>query len=274
MPGANEKITSLRQSISAGGPATNAAVTCAYLGRPTTLLTGVGKHSLAEGIRADLARFKVRLIDADEGRHEPPALSTILVTSASGDRAVVSPNAAGQPVSAPANLDKLVAGSRILLVDGHHPGLALPALRAARLLGIPTVLDGGSWKPHTPDLLPYVDIAVCSANFHPPGAFDSQDTLAFLRSAGVTWTAVTQGADDIIWTGPVGGGAIAVPAIPRVVDTLGAGDIFHGALTCRLAEQEDIDHIVFTEALADAAAVAALACQSFGTRGWLDQPIG
>jgi hypothetical protein len=52
--------------------------------------------------------------------------------------------------------------------------LAINAARAARQLGRLCVLDEGSWKSNTADLLPYVDIAICSADFRPPGTKSSR----------------------------------------------------------------------------------------------------
>ena len=56
------------------------------------------------------------------------------------------------------------------------------------------------------DLLPFIDVAVCSADFHPPGASAPGDTLRFLREHGVVRSAVTRGAEPIEWAGPDGTG--------------------------------------------------------------------
>jgi len=168
MPGQNEKVTALRQSVAAGGPATNASVAFACLGGRATLLTGAGRHPLADGVRADLDQVGVTLIDAAADDEAPPAVSSILVTEGSGDRCVVSVNAAGRELRPPSDLGALVDDARAVLIDGHHPALALAAARAARARGRLCVLDGGSWKDNTADLLPYVDVAVCSADFRPP----------------------------------------------------------------------------------------------------------
>ncbi|WP_203983824.1 PfkB family carbohydrate kinase [Sphaerisporangium rufum] len=285
MPGANEKVTALRQAVAAGGPAANAAVTFARLGGSATLVSAVGAHPLAAGIRADLAAEGVRLADVTPDDPEPPAISTIMVTRGSGDRAVVSVNAAHRRVRPPAELPALVAASRVVHLDGHHPGLALAAARHARDAARPVVLDGGSWKPGTAELLPLVDVAVVSADFRPPGA--PADVLAFLHAAGVRFAAVTAGPAPIRWRGERGTGQVPVPAVP-VVDTLGAGDVLHGALTFALARALTGDHgpgcapeggpggevggglddARFAAALEFAVPVAGAACASFGTRAW------
>jgi sugar/nucleoside kinase (ribokinase family) len=59
-----------------------------------------------------------------------------------------------------------------------------------------------------------------------------------------------------------------VPAT-AVVDTLGAGDVLHGALAYQLCAHESLDAAVFADALRRAVAVASRSCASFGTRAWM-----
>jgi sugar/nucleoside kinase (ribokinase family) len=262
LPGANEKIIAQRQEVAAGGPATNAAATFAHLGGTATLLTAVGRHPLAAGITADLAAVGVRLVDLTADDPAPPAVSSVLVTARTGARSVVSRNAAGRTVPAPDRPD--TADAAVVLVDGHHPALARAALEAHHGRAT-TVLDGGSWKPHLPDLLPLVDVAVCSADLRPP---TGEPALAYLRGQGVRWVAVTDGPDPVRWAGPDGGGEVAVPHVDAV-DTSGAGDVFHGAFAYVLAGTGTLDEAVFTAALREAADVAARSCRYFGTRAWM-----
>jgi sugar/nucleoside kinase (ribokinase family) len=295
MPGRNEKVTALRQTIAAGGPATNAAVTFAFLGGQATLLTGVGGHPLSRGMQADLAQAGVTLVDAASGDSAPPAVSSILVTEGTGDRCVVSTNAADRRLRSPPALDDLVAAADVVLIDGHHPALALDTARLARARGRPCVLDGGSWKPHTADLLPHVDIAVCSADFRPP---ESASVFEALLDAGVPWVAVTDGPRPVRWasgggsggsgdSGRSGGlhGEVPVPLV-HAADTLGAGDVFHGAFTHALAglaaaglaaggsaaagtTAAGLSGESVSSALRFAALVAAHSCRTFGTRSWM-----
>jgi sugar/nucleoside kinase (ribokinase family) len=151
-----------------------------------------------------------------------------------------------------------------VLSDGHLPELALPILRRARETGVPTMLDGGSWKPWTAELLPWIDIAVVSSRFAPPGV---ADVLAFLR-ARVGAAAVTAGPGPIRWTAGPGSGAIRPPPA-AAVDTLGAGDIFHGAFCHAFAESRD-----FSASLAAAAGVASRSCAFWGPREWITERRG
>ncbi|MFE0512434.1 PfkB family carbohydrate kinase [Streptomyces sp. NPDC058964] len=267
-PASNEKLTARDQVVAAGGPAANAAATFSHLGGTARLLTAIGSHPLGLGVMADLNRLGVAVWDLAADAAEPPAVSSILVTASSGERAVASTNATGHRLDPPEGLDALVAAADVVELDGHHMALAVAAARAARAAGRRTLLDGGSWKEGMHDLLPSIDVAVCSADFHPPGTSTPGETLRFLREHGVVWSAVSRGGEPIVWAGPRGGGTVEVPTV-RVVDTLGAGDVLHGALALGLALPGDLTPGAFVAALSGAAAVASRACASFGTRAWM-----
>ena len=268
VPGSNEKLTAHRQTIAAGGPATNAAVTCSHLGHPATLVTAIGSHPLAAGIHADLDAQGVTIVDMDAASVDPPTVSSILVTESTGDRAVASTNAAGRGFLPPANLDALVADASVVEVDGHHIAVAREAVRLAHADGRVTLLDGGSWKPGTRELLRHLDVVVCSADFRPPGMARHHSIMDFLLDPGVRYAAITHGGGPILWRGKDGRGEVAVPAT-AVADTLGAGDVFHGALAFALAQHPELSTDVFVSALNFAAGIAAHSCTSFGTRTWL-----
>ncbi|MGI5460760.1 PfkB family carbohydrate kinase [Streptomyces sp. CA-249302] len=268
VPGSNEKLTAREQSVAAGGPAANAAVAFAHLGGAARLLTAVGAHPLGLAAAADLDRFGVNVSDLAADSAEPPAVSSILVTASSGERAVASTNATAHRLAPPDDLEALLAACDIVELDGHHMELATAVARAARAAGRTTLLDAGSWKDGTQALLPSIDVAVCSADFRPPGASTPVDVLRFLRAHGVGWAAVSRGGEPIVWEGPDGGGTVEVPSV-HVVDTLGAGDVLHGALAHHLAVQGQLTADGFVAALRGAAEVAARACASFGTRAWM-----
>lgn len=269
MPGPDEKLTSRDQIVAAGGPATNAAAAFSHLGGTARLLTAIGGHPLSLAVTADLRDLGVAVSDLAADSAEPPAVSSVLVTASTGERAVASTNATRHRLSPPGDLDTLVAACDIVEIDGHHRDLALAAAGTARALGRPTLLDGGSWKAGTEDLLRLVDVAVCSADFHPPGTSTPAQTLRFLREHGVSWAAVSAGAEPIEWAGPDGlAGRVEVPAV-RVADTLGAGDVLHGVLAHHLAATGELTSESFAEGLRRAARVASRACASFGTRAWM-----
>jgi sugar/nucleoside kinase (ribokinase family) len=266
-PAANTKVAAQSQSVYAGGPAANAAIAYAHLGGEATLATVVGRNALAGLIREELARCSVRLLDLNPAFDGVPAISSVAVDRA-GNRNVVSANAVRIPAPA-ANADsELCRQARILMVDGHHMDACRAWAAAARAYGTQVVLDGGSWKSGTEELLKSVDTAICSADFRPPGCASAGEVMRFLKDAGVAKIAITHGAAPIeILTGQ---SAASVP-VPQVeaVETMGAGDILHGAY-CYYAA---LGH-GFVDALREAAKIASESCRYAGTREWMRHPLG
>src|SRR5262249_43484519 len=152
----------------------------------------------------------------------------------------------------------------VLLVDGHYMRLCIAAARSAREQGVPVVLDSGSWKPGMEALLPFVGTAICSETFRPPGCRNVRHVFDYLADLGITRVAITAGAKPIRVLEQGKRSSIAVEPT-RAVDTLGAGDILHGAFCYYIAQPE----ATFTEALRNAARVASFACCFPGTRSWM-----
>lgn len=248
LPTPGEKVQSLQVDVAAGGPAANAAVTAAALGAEATLLTVLGAHPLAALARADLEAHGVRVADLDPGRTGPPPVSAAAVRDRDGERTVVSRNAAGSQASWRGSVD-----ADVVLVDGHHPNLALSVARAAG--DVPVVLDAGSWKPVLDELLPLVDVAACSAHFSAPEPG--------LHQRGVPTVITTAGPGPVRWSTADGGsGEVPVPAV-EARDTLGAGDVWHGALAVAVVREPTVsDRIRFANE------VAAERVRHVGPRSW------
>lgn len=264
-PASNEKVTAQAQFVAAGGPAANAAVTFAALGGKATLLSALGTGPVARMVEAELAEHGVTVIDmAPELTFDTP-VSSVTVIAATGDRSVVGGDAAGLVVPAPApqRLADALADHDVVLLDGHHPEVARAVAAEAHRAGIPTVLDAGRWKPVIADLLKTVTDVVASADFRTPGATTSAETADRLVTQGVPVVVTTAGGGPVRWWADGQHGDVAVPAV-QAVDTLGAGDVFHGAWAFALASGVPLqDRIRF------ATAVAGTRCAHVGPRSWL-----
>jgi sugar/nucleoside kinase (ribokinase family) len=166
-------------------------------------------------------------------------------------------------VAAP-DLSGHIAGTDVILVDGHYPVLAAQATRVGRARRVPVVVDAGRWKPVMKELITHDPEMICSNDFHPPGVTDTAGTARALRRSGVTTVVVTHGSDDVEWWTETSNGRVRPPAV-RAVDTLGAGDVFHGAY----AYYRCIPEVQLAERLARAARIAALRCSYWGIRTWI-----
>ncbi len=263
IPQPNSKIQVTEWDLIPGGPATNASVAFRALGGEATLLTVLGTHPLSEVIRRDLDKQQIDVCDMAPEYAGPPAFASVIV-SPGGDRLAVSTGAFH--LAQPDDVHDLLDNVRpdVVLIDGYLSDLALDAVRKARAKDVPVVIDGGSWRSYFEDLLPHCDIAICSEDFAPPGVAGTEDILDYLAERGVAYRAVTHGERPIVYQSPQGSGSVSVETI-EAVDTLGAGDIFHGAFAYEWARgQRD-----FPAALAAASRTASLSCLHFGTRSWI-----
>lgn len=261
-PVPNTKITAQNQDVYVGGPATNAAIAFAHLGGSPTLVTAVGRHALAGVIRKEAEERSVRLVDLSPEFVEPPSVSSISVDSA-GRRNVISANGGRIAVPRSEADVHMVEQAKVVLVDGHFMQACQAWAAAAHTRGTPVVLDGGSWKDGTEELLASVSMAICSADFRPPNCSNEEKTVRYLKQRGVKHVAITHGAEPVLFESGSSSGTIRVPEI-RAVDTMGAGDILHGAFCFFLS----IGH-GFVEALAEAAQIASESCRYQGTRQWM-----
>jgi sugar/nucleoside kinase (ribokinase family) len=259
-PAEDGKLSADHFAMSGGGPALNAAVTAQALGTPARLVSPVGGGLLADFVRRELADYGVALHDLAAPDEEVLPVSSIIVVSANGSRTVIDQQPAASECAVSA--EELLEDVDCLLVDGHVPEVALAVLRNARDRGIPTVLDGGSCKPRTREIASLSNYAIVSERFRPDGEHEA-DLLAALHGLGPAHVAITRGGGLIEWSDGEERGTVEPPQV-EAVDTLGAGDIFHGAFCHYLSTGAD-----FIAALEQAARIAALSCESFGTRAWI-----
>jgi len=276
-PSWGRKQRSVGGELVAGGPAANAAVTAAALLGSARLVTGAGAGAIAAVALADLAAHGVEVLDLAAPGWSIPVAS-VLIDVRSGERTVVSPGALGSggldlpPGTTEEALEPLLAGVGAVLLDGHHPALAVRVAGLAVRAGVPVLLDAGSWKDDVAEVLPRLAVATCSADLRPPGGpragDDPRAVARLLHRLGVPTVLVTDGPRPVAWSTIDGGhGAVAVPAVVAR-DTLGAGDAFHGALAASVAARAT--DLVGCVALA--AEVASARCSQLGARGWLDEP--
>ncbi|MGC3995719.1 MAG: PfkB family carbohydrate kinase [Propionicimonas sp.] len=280
LPAPNEKTIARSSWLAAGGPAAVAAITFAALGGRARLWTALGPSPAARLAASDLAGAGVEVVDVAPPGFEL-AVSTVLLDASTGERAVVSGSGNAPAFGKIAGPD--LAGVDVVLVDGHHAPLARSAVLAAveggipgqarddRVGGvaggarasavggaIPVVVDAGSHKPVFDDILPFATDVICSADYVHPGGLGPAELLAL----GPELVAVSHGGDPLAWWTPSSHGAIT-PKSVEVVDTVGAGDVLHGAYCYGLASG-----LPRLEALEAAVGVATERVRHLGPFAW------
>ncbi|MEL6494525.1 MAG: PfkB family carbohydrate kinase [Cyanobacteria bacterium J06623_7] len=270
----NQKAIAKDYLAVAGGPATNAAIAFGSFNNFSQLFSVVGQHPLSTLIKDDLKQHQIDSLDLMPAKIVSPPVSSIIVTATTGERALISLNAVKSQSSLEISSDCL-DNIDLVLLDGHQLEVSLQVAAIAKNRKIPLVLDGGSWKPGLERLIPSIDYAICSANFYPPQCQqqpqDHQAVFNWLLTQGVNYIAITRGEQPIVYcespfNNPIYG-TIDIPPI-QAIDTLGAGDIFHGAF-CHYILQHNFN---FAAALKLASDIASRSCLSFGTRSWMRKP--
>lgn len=259
LPQSNQKIVALEQTIASGGPATNAAVTFSCLGNQAKLMSIVGKHTLSQLIYQDLNKYSVEINDLAPSILSSPPVSSIFVPQSTGERAVVSINATKIQATVEQLPENTLQEINVVLIDGHQIIISEIIAKQAKQQNLPIVIDGGSWKSGLEKILPYADYVICSADFYPPNCYNYDDVFTYLKTLHIPNIAITNGAEPIKYFSQENSGEISIKQV-KIFDTLGAGDIFHGAFCYYILQQE------FLSALTSAAIIASRSCQFFGTR--------
>ncbi|MEL6844397.1 MAG: PfkB family carbohydrate kinase, partial [Bacteroidota bacterium] len=255
----NSKHKVPQTEISLGGPAANAAATFAYLGGKSRFCTVVGKHALTSFFADQFARYQLETVDLSPESLHLPTMASVLSSADTGDRTIVTN--IRQESSLDLGLIPTDALPEVILVDGFHMEAAIFVARWGTQHQIPVVLDGGSWKQGMEDLLPWIDIAICSADFRVP---DGGDLFTYFVERQITCIAQSRGGESILWQDGEKRSAMPVPKV-KVLDTLGAGDVLHGAFCYYYAKSRN-----FVEALSQASHVASESCRYVGAKGFMD----
>mgnify|MGYP002639286249 CR=1 FL=1 len=262
-PKVDEKTIAIDQVTCSGGPATNAAITFSALGGNSALSSVVGQHSLNKIIYDEFTQFNIEHLELLPNYKEPITLSSINVKKSTGERSIVYLNPIKNKITKfSQNYD--FKNIDIVMLDGHEMKLSIEVCRQLKKSNITTILDGGSWKEGTKELLPYIDYVICSEKFLPPDCFTSKDVINYVSEHRVNNIAITKGPKPIIVSENGNKEYIQVDNT-EIIDTLGAGDIFHGAF-CYCILKSDFD---FRSSILNASKTATNSCKYFGPRKWI-----
>lgn len=246
-----------------GGCALNAAAAIARLGGKVSLAGAIGDDMLGTFVRQELQRLGIdgRLLATV--KEAPTAQSAVFVTP-DGERTIVNyrdDRLFAQSLQIPADL-----GFDAVLADTRWQAGAHALLEAARAAGKTAVVDAEAPLAGLDHMLQLAThIAFSEQGLADlTGAADAAG-LAAASSRLKTWVCVTRGPQSVL--AHDGGGMEETPAFRvEAVDTLGAGDVWHGAFALALASQQPV-----AGALRFANAVAALKTSRTGNLPTMDE---
>ncbi len=261
MPQAAEKYRARDFMTVGGGCAATAAVAVARLGGRARLAARLGDDLLAELIVSELQSYGVDCTYMRRFAGRRSAISSIFVDRA-GERLIMGFRDRTMPAGDDRLPDPLPADVDVVLVDTRWIQGGVDMMRRAKAAGKPRVLDGEPPFTGGEELITLASHIIFSANgLRELSGHD--DFAAGLRRIAETtgaWLAVTDGGNGVSY---LDGGQIVHVAVPQVevVDTLGAGDTWHGAFALALAEgRPEAEAIVFANV------AASLKCTRRGGR--------
>lgn len=261
LPAPGAKVAASEFIITGGGCAANAAVAVARLGGRVAFAgpLGGGDDQVSNRILADLAKEGIDCSGVARMNDGTASVSLILL-DAQGEKTIATRRGVKLGNVLPVDAARLVADIDAVLIDNRFPDFVTAVCRAAQARKIPIVIDLDlATKPDDPLLKLGTHVVSSAEALHgTTGVSDHGAGLRHLAEHVYGFLAVTDGPNGVYW---LDHGALRhMPAFKvKAIDSLAAGDAFHGAFTLALAEGRNLQ-----DAMRFASATAALKCTHFG----------
>ena len=261
-PARGSKVEFRGATVMPGGQTATTVVACQSWGMSTRYVGKLGDDDAARLHREAFVRAGVeaRLIEVSEAASP----QSLIIVDGGGERTVLC-RKDERLILQPEDLERAwIENARALHVDGYDTAAATLAAGWARAAGIPVIADLDEMYPGVERLIESVDYLIVSRDF-PSRLMKEKDLEKALRGMqlryGCVLTAATLGEDGVLaWNGArlLHRSAYHVP----VVDTTGAGDVFHAGFIYGLLQGWPLER-----QLDFACAAAALNCTASGARG-------
>jgi len=253
--------------LDGGGPVGTAMAAAARLGARAAYIGTAGTDAAADIKLRELERYGVDLRWVVRRPGPETQVVLVYVDEETGERVFAGLQRLSNDLLRPEELDREgITSAEYLHLDGFHPEAALQAARWMKEAGKKVVYDGGKHSGPLPDrvktLIRYVDILICGSGFVPSltGKDDIWEAGEAALDLGPSIVVQTEGADGSYTV--TREERFHMPAFPvQVLDTTGAGDVFHGAYIVGLLQGWNLRQIT-----AFSTAVSAIKCTKLGGR--------
>jgi sulfofructose kinase len=261
-PARGSKIEYRSANVLPGGQVATTVVACQRWGLSTRYVGIVGDDAAAS-IHKDAfaaAGVETQLITVPGGASP----QSLILVDDGGERTVMCRRDPRVALTAGDLNRELIVNARALHVDGYDTEAATQAALWAHSAGVPVIADLDDLYPGVEALLENVDYLIVSRDI--PSRLMGESDLEFAlrlmqRKFGCRLTAATMGHDGVLaWDGKQIHQAPAYRV--DVVDTTGAGDIFHAGFIYGLLQNWTLER-----QLDFSCAAAAMNCMAVGARG-------
>lgn len=262
LPGQDCKHEVSAIHMGGGGPGATAAIAMAKLGASVTLVT-----PLCDDVPGQIQETELLAagVDLNFSPRFPGALSpkAVIMVNPQKEERTIFWSRGNLPNIEPACVDPAwLDDFDMLYTDGHETLAATKLAKTARAKNLPVIMDAGSVRPGSRELVAHCTDVISSQSFAP--ALTARDTfpeaLHALSALGPSRVGLTLGAGGVLGLQdgkPFLRKAFEVP----VLDTTGAGDVFHAGYAYALGVGQS-----YVEALDFGNATAALKCRGWGGR--------
>ena len=257
------KLRALSTKQAGGGPVATGLVAAARLLESAAFLGVLSKDAAGDFLLADFQKYGVAtdLVTRLEGYRA--FTSTIWLSADTASRTCVFDKGNLPPLVLTEEMKQAVAGATLLMVDGNELDAAVAAARHAKACGTKVLYDCGGLYEGVERLLALTDIMIPSEEFalgHTGADTAEAAAIELYRRYAPEVVVVTRGKHGgLLFDGRK---TVAYPIYPaNVVDSNGAGDVFHGAFAAGVVKGYD-----YLKCCHFASAVSALKCTGVGAR--------
>lgn len=248
--------------LGGGGPGATAAMAMARLGAQVKLVTPLTDDLPGLMQEQELRAAAIDLEHCPRYSGHESAKAVILVDKNQEHRTIFWSRGDLPRIAAEEVQTDWLVGHDLLYHDGHEFSAAWKFAQAAQEKGMPVVMDAGSVREGSQPLVAASSDVISSEKFAPDltGCSGHVEALEEMQKMGPRNVAMTFGAGGMLAL--VRGKPLAIAAYDQpVVDTTGAGDVFHAGYAFARAAGKD-----FQQCLQFGAAAAVLKCRTWGGR--------
>ena len=262
-PSEDSKMELMDLHIHSGGPASTALVTLSRLGITTSFLGSISNDYFGAEIVKGLKKEEVDTSFLKITPGYTSQFAFIVITRDTGNRTIFW-HRGSVPHLKSKDVDlSLFPSAQLLHLDGLMIEASIEAARQARKMGIKVVLDAGTMREGSRELVPLVDVLIASEGFAEPlvGTNASpESSLKALRQLCPGDVIITLGSKGSM--GYYDGEVMFQKALSvKAVDTTGAGDVYHGAYIYGILQGWDMN-----ECMRFATVTSGLKCREIGAQ--------
>jgi ribokinase len=262
-PNEDTKLRAESSKQAGGGPVATGLVAAAKLGCETEYIGVLSDDAGGRFLKDDFKKYGVGTDNITVKSGYRSFTSVIWLSAETSSRTCVFDKGDLPPLKLSSNQENAVKNAKLLMVDGNELNATINAAKIAHEGGAKVLYDAGGLYDGVRELLTLADILIPSEEFalSITGCEKAEDAALMLYGTyRPEVVVITQGKKGGILFD--GNNITAYPAFPAdVVDSNGAGDVFHGAFAAGVIKGFD-----YLKCCYFASAVSAIKCTKVGAR--------